>query len=585
VPHGRVPPHNIDAETSLLGGVLLDREAPLKELLTGCSASDFYRDAHRKIAEAMASLLEDGIPVDRISVSNRLDGARRPRGGRRRRVPRAARERASGRIEPRLLREDRPRQGARKRRLIEAATAIVQLGYEQHGDTGDLIIEADRRFRGAIGEAPRVNRFLGAHTKFTVDELTTDPEPLSFILWPYIQAETVSVLSGGGASGKTALLMQLATARALHRPMFQRLTASAGETVIFTTEDRRVHYRHKLAAVREHLGLEFDAREVASKIHIIDMAGTPVRLIAAERGEQFMPTSDVDAIAEALKSKAPNADLVIIETISRVTGGIESNPAMTVLVNACERLCVLAKVAVILVGHVGQNTARAGLADAYSARGGSALGDNGRSSMSLTPLNSKNKGAYAPGLELSDDELSRTLAWVHTKSNGAPAAEPRLLRKLGTKFGMLLVDADFSDAQRKPPAPAKKKARGMTFDELKSAIVEYVEDQKTPRSVRAIRADVGGRSENVSNAVKELLKEGRLQSTNPADKDAPLVLGTITEPANGTTPDSGGSRPPVPPTVLPSGGTEGGGENQLPLLPGSSDEIGNQWNRSRDGNQ
>jgi hypothetical protein len=68
----RVPPHNLDAERSLLGGVLLDREAPLKEIFAVCSATDFYRDAHRKIAEAMVSCSRTAIPVDRISVSDRL---------------------------------------------------------------------------------------------------------------------------------------------------------------------------------------------------------------------------------------------------------------------------------------------------------------------------------------------------------------------------------------------------------------------------------------------------------------------------------------------------------------------------------
>src|SRR4051794_1238684 len=72
LPHGRVPPHNLDAEKSLIGGVLLDPEAPLRELAETCSAADFYRDGHRKIWAAVLALEEDGEPLDRVSVVERL---------------------------------------------------------------------------------------------------------------------------------------------------------------------------------------------------------------------------------------------------------------------------------------------------------------------------------------------------------------------------------------------------------------------------------------------------------------------------------------------------------------------------------
>ena len=76
LPHGRVPPHNLDAERSLLGGVLLDNQA-FPEVLEHLKAEDFYRDAHRKIFEAMCELFGKSQPIDRITVKDALTRSRR----------------------------------------------------------------------------------------------------------------------------------------------------------------------------------------------------------------------------------------------------------------------------------------------------------------------------------------------------------------------------------------------------------------------------------------------------------------------------------------------------------------------------
>jgi len=67
----RVPPQNIDAEQSVLGAILLDREAIYK-VLRILKPEDFYRESHKVIYEAMLSLNESGRPVDLITVSERL---------------------------------------------------------------------------------------------------------------------------------------------------------------------------------------------------------------------------------------------------------------------------------------------------------------------------------------------------------------------------------------------------------------------------------------------------------------------------------------------------------------------------------
>jgi replicative DNA helicase len=68
----RVPPHNEDAERSLLGAVLLDNKV-LDELLSQISAEDFYRESHRHIFRAMAELHGRDEPVDVVTLGDYLD--------------------------------------------------------------------------------------------------------------------------------------------------------------------------------------------------------------------------------------------------------------------------------------------------------------------------------------------------------------------------------------------------------------------------------------------------------------------------------------------------------------------------------
>ena len=68
----KVPPHSIEAEQSLLGGLMLDHQS-WDKIADIVSASDFYRKDHRLIFQAIASLVEDANPCDVVTVSERLD--------------------------------------------------------------------------------------------------------------------------------------------------------------------------------------------------------------------------------------------------------------------------------------------------------------------------------------------------------------------------------------------------------------------------------------------------------------------------------------------------------------------------------
>jgi replicative DNA helicase len=70
-PGARVPPHNLEAEESLLGAMLLSPDA-VTAAVGICSASDFYKPAHGHIFAAVRSLFEVGEPVDVVTVTDEL---------------------------------------------------------------------------------------------------------------------------------------------------------------------------------------------------------------------------------------------------------------------------------------------------------------------------------------------------------------------------------------------------------------------------------------------------------------------------------------------------------------------------------
>ena len=67
----RVPPHNLAAEESLLGAMLLSRDA-IGPAVEACSATDFYKPAHAHIFDAIVSLWSRGEPADAVTVADEL---------------------------------------------------------------------------------------------------------------------------------------------------------------------------------------------------------------------------------------------------------------------------------------------------------------------------------------------------------------------------------------------------------------------------------------------------------------------------------------------------------------------------------
>lgn len=69
---GRLPPHNLEAERSVLGAILVQNEAIHRVTEIGLEARDFYREIHQKIFEVLISLSERGEPLDLVTLTSSL---------------------------------------------------------------------------------------------------------------------------------------------------------------------------------------------------------------------------------------------------------------------------------------------------------------------------------------------------------------------------------------------------------------------------------------------------------------------------------------------------------------------------------
>lgn len=141
--HLRVPPHNLEAEASVLGSLMLDKDAVIKiaDLL---KVGDFYKDDHNLIFETMLALYEEREPIDVLSLSNRLEekGKLEKVGGSSylaslvNTVPSATNVVHYAKVvQKKVL----------LRRLIAAASDIVEMGYDESEDVQKLLDEAEQK--------------------------------------------------------------------------------------------------------------------------------------------------------------------------------------------------------------------------------------------------------------------------------------------------------------------------------------------------------------------------------------------------------------------------------------------------------
>lgn len=252
----RTPPQDLIAEQSVLGGMLLSKDA-IADVVEILRERDFYRPAHELIYDAIIDLYGRGEPADAVTVSAELtkrgDIARAGGAPYLHTLISSVPTAANASYYAKIVREH-----AIMRRLVEAGTKIVQLGHAVEGEVDDAVDQAqaevyavtERRtsedyvqlstlLPQALDEIDKIAKGVGVEGILTgfkpLDELTHGLHPGNMI-----------ILAARPAVGKSTLGLDIARHASIH---------DKKTSVIFSLEMSRSEITMRMLSAEARVGL------------------------------------------------------------------------------------------------------------------------------------------------------------------------------------------------------------------------------------------------------------------------------------------------------------------------------------------
>ncbi len=328
---GRVPPHNLEAEESLLGAMLLSRDAIASAVET-VHAADFYKPSHGHVFDAITSLYAAGEPADPVTVAEELQraGMIDAVGGSAALISLQARTPATtSAAKYAKIVEER----ALLRRLIGVANDIAETAYDTPEDVTVAIDQAEAQMyevaerRVTDTMAPikdllssnldrleqlyeRGEAITGTPTGFgDLDELTSGLQPSNLV-----------IIGARPSAGKTALGLGMASHAALeaNRPvLYFSLEMSQIElTQRLLCSEARVDSKR----VRNGKLAEADWQKISHAVG--RLADAPLYI----DDNPHLTVMEIRAKARRLKSRAGDLGMVVIDYLQLMTGraGAES---------------------------------------------------------------------------------------------------------------------------------------------------------------------------------------------------------------------------------------------------------------------
>ena len=217
----KLPPQNIEAEQSLLGSLLLDKDAII-QVADIVSPDDFYHDKHKMIFEAILDLYSKREPIDLLTLANRLIEKNQLEeiGGRSylvslsNMVPTASHAANYAEI---------VQKKATLRKLIKSASEITAIGYDEEEDVTDILDRAEQKLF-AVSQGHQKQMFVPItsilnETFERIDELHKEKGKLRGVptgfndldnLLAGLQKSDLIVLAARPSVGKTSLALDIA---------------------------------------------------------------------------------------------------------------------------------------------------------------------------------------------------------------------------------------------------------------------------------------------------------------------------------------------------------------------------------------
>ena len=218
----KVPPHSIEAEQAVLGGLMLDNNA-WERVSDAVSDGDFYRHDHRLIFRAIYKLAERNEPFDVVTLSEQLDkegqlaqvGGLAYLGELAKNTPSVANIKAYGQI---------IRERATLRQLIGISNEIADMAYAPQGKSAvEVLDEAERQIFQIAEARPKAGGPVGINeilvkTIDRIDELFNTNEGITGISTGFtdldgmtsgLQPADLVIVAGRPSMGKTTFAMNL----------------------------------------------------------------------------------------------------------------------------------------------------------------------------------------------------------------------------------------------------------------------------------------------------------------------------------------------------------------------------------------
>lgn len=257
--YGRTPPQDVAAEQSVLGGMLLSKDA-IADVVEVLRGTDFYRPAHELVFEAVLDLYGRGEPADAVTVAAEL--TKRGELGRvggpaylhtlLSSVPTAANAGYYARI---------VHERAVLRRLVQAGTKIVQLGYATDGGDVDDLVNAAQAEVYAVTERRQSEDYhqIGEIIEATIDEIEASSArgdgmigvPTGFAdldrLTNGLHAGQMIVIAARPAVGKSTLGLDVCRSAAIHHNL---------PAVIFSLEMSRTEITMRMLSAEARIPLQ-----------------------------------------------------------------------------------------------------------------------------------------------------------------------------------------------------------------------------------------------------------------------------------------------------------------------------------------
>lgn len=253
----RTMPHDDVAEQSVLGGMLLSKDA-IADVVESLRASDFYKPAHETIYEAILSLYGHGSPADAITVADEL----KKRGELTRvggaayihtliaSVPTAANAQYYAEI---------VKEHAIMRRLIEAGTKIAQLGYANETEVDTLVDQAQAEIYAVTdGNAKEDYVSFSDALEETINEIDANsnrPDGVYGVPTDFIEFDELTgglhggqmiVIAARPGVGKSTLALDVARSASIHHQM---------TTVFFSLEMSRTELAMRILSAEGKISM------------------------------------------------------------------------------------------------------------------------------------------------------------------------------------------------------------------------------------------------------------------------------------------------------------------------------------------